>query len=60
MFWKTKLEGNAIRDKLTKNALIKLGWRVLTVWECELRKTGYSLPNAAVNRVARNLINRNK
>lgn len=58
-FWKHKLDGNADRDKRAKSALIKLGWRVLTVWECELRKTGYSLPNGAVNRVARLLVNHN-
>lgn len=52
-FWRQKLGGNADRDKRVKGELTKLGWRVLTVWECELRETGYSLPNSAVNRVAR-------
>ena len=56
-FWKTKLNGNAARDARVKSELQKLGWRVLTVWECELTLTGYSLPNCAVNRVARLLLN---
>jgi DNA mismatch endonuclease (patch repair protein) len=56
-FWKQKPEGNAARDKQVKRDLTKLGWRVLTVWECELRKTRYSLPNGAVNRVARQIFN---
>jgi DNA mismatch endonuclease (patch repair protein) len=59
-FWKAKLDGNAARDQRTKSALTKLGWRVLTVWECKLRKTHYSLPNGEVSRVARLLIKRNK
>lgn len=52
-FWQQKLDSNVARDHRVKQQLKKLGWRVLTVWECELRKTRYSLPNAAVNRVSR-------
>lgn len=52
-FWKDKLQGNSARDARKKMELKKLGWRVLTVWECELRQTGYKLPNKAINRVAR-------
>ena len=52
-FWKNKLEVNAARDKHVKCELMKLGWRVLTVWECDLRKTNYLLPNGTVNRIAR-------
>ncbi|MGB9128955.1 MAG: DNA mismatch endonuclease Vsr [Thiobacillus sp.] len=37
-FWVEKLSLNAARDKVKANALIKSGWRVFTVWECELRK----------------------
>ena len=38
-YWLPKLEGNAKRDKLHKIALAKLGWRVLVIWECELRNS---------------------
>jgi len=58
LFWKEKLDRNAARDRETKRHLTRLDWRVLTVWECELRRTKYSLPNAAVNRVARLLVDR--
>lgn len=34
-FWLTKLEGNVARDKRSAAALKQLGWRVMTVWECE-------------------------
>lgn len=35
-FWKTKLSKNVARDKRHKEALIASGWRVITVWECEI------------------------
>jgi DNA mismatch endonuclease (patch repair protein) len=31
-----KLTGNVNRDKRNVFALEQLGWRVLTVWECEI------------------------
>lgn len=36
-WWRRKLEGNVARDSLKKQALRKLGWRVLVVWECETK-----------------------
>lgn len=36
-FWRPKLESNALRDKKNKRALARHGWKVLTVWECELK-----------------------
>jgi DNA mismatch endonuclease (patch repair protein) len=35
-FWKTKFSDNVARDRWTTAALKRLGWRVITVWECEL------------------------
>lgn len=37
-FWKEKFERNRERDDQTKRKLIELGWRVLVVWECEIKK----------------------
>lgn len=37
-FWVEKLEGNAARDRLSRRALVRLGWRVALVWECETAK----------------------
>ncbi|MDQ3171168.1 MAG: DNA mismatch endonuclease Vsr [Acidobacteriota bacterium] len=34
-FWLGKFAGNIARDKRANKALRALGWRVLTVWECE-------------------------
>jgi DNA mismatch endonuclease (patch repair protein) len=37
-YWKTKLEGNVVRDTRNRSALIESGWQVIRVWECELEK----------------------
>ena len=36
-FWKEKIERNIERDKESELALLDLGWKVIRVWECELR-----------------------
>ncbi|WP_375791347.1 very short patch repair endonuclease [Bradyrhizobium sp. vgs-9] len=36
-FWRTKIEGNALRDRRNAAALEEKGWRVGIVWECSLR-----------------------
>ena len=38
-FWAQKLSRNVDRDKHVRAALKKLGWRVLTIWECEVPDT---------------------
>lgn len=38
-FWLPKLEGNATRDARNVRALRRLGWGVMTIWECQLRDT---------------------
>jgi DNA mismatch endonuclease (patch repair protein) len=38
-FWVPKLEGNAERDARNLRALRRLGWSVLTIWECQSRDT---------------------
>lgn len=35
--WNIKFEANVARDDRNRNALMKLGWTVIIVWECELR-----------------------
>ena len=37
-FWDDKLEGNRQRDERDSAKLRASGWRVIVVWECELRK----------------------
>lgn len=37
-FWKEKIESNVVRDKKQYEELQDAGWRVIIVWECELKK----------------------
>lgn len=37
-YWCPKIMGNVERDKRNFAELQQLGWTVLTVWECELKK----------------------
>ncbi len=36
-FWQTKLQGNKERDLQNRRKLTKLGWKTLTVWECQIK-----------------------
>lgn len=45
-YWESKQNRNAARDKQNVRALRKSGWKVLTIWECELKN---------VNRLQRRL-----
>jgi len=38
MFWQQKFNRNIERDKKKTNLLKKAGWKVITIWECELKK----------------------
>ena len=44
-FWKKKIGGNIERDAKNQRLLTELGWRVIVVWECELKNsmTEYTL-----------------
>lgn len=37
-FWRTKIQNNIKRDELTIQMLEVMGWKIVTVWECELKK----------------------
>ncbi len=36
-FWFTKISGNVERDKLTREKLTQMGWRVIYIWQCQLK-----------------------
>lgn len=38
IFWKQKLKNNIKKDKVNQKLLEKEGWKVITVWECEIEK----------------------
>ena len=37
-YWSEKIRANRLRDHRVKRELIKQGWSVLELWECEVRK----------------------
>jgi DNA mismatch endonuclease, patch repair protein len=37
-FWNKKLDTNILRDKKKALQLKKLGWRVFTVWQCQVEE----------------------
>ena len=49
-FWCEKFDRNMARDREAQRSLRAMGWRILVVWECELRN-----PSRLTNRLARRL-----
>lgn len=37
-YWRPKILGNAARDQRNYKQLREMGWKVLVVWECELKR----------------------
>lgn len=38
VYWRNKIKKNIERDKFNKEKLVQMGWKVLIIWECELKK----------------------
>lgn len=36
-YWQPKLDANVSRDRLNVEKLEQLGWRVMVIWQCELK-----------------------
>lgn len=36
-FWQGKFERNVKNDELQRKKLAEVGWRVITIWECEIK-----------------------
>jgi DNA mismatch endonuclease (patch repair protein) len=36
-WWTAKIQGNRDRDQRNETALLRLGWNVVTIWECALK-----------------------
>lgn len=49
-FWSRKLDRNRMRDRQVRRKLCRLGWRVLRVWQHDLRE-----PDRVVRRVTRSI-----
>ena len=52
-YWMAKINRNTERDKASQEALRKLGWNVLVVWECELKK---SLVDETMQKLIRGIV----
>lgn len=39
-FWRDKLRSNTVRDARNQSKLVELGWRTITVWECQTGDLG--------------------
>ena len=50
-FWRAKIEQNILRDRRNSRLLRRLGWRVVTVWQHQLKVD----LTRCVKRVARNI-----
>jgi DNA mismatch endonuclease (patch repair protein) len=37
-FWQKKIGGNQARDRRVRRELKKLGWDVLVLWQCQLKR----------------------
>lgn len=37
-YWREKIEGNRRRDARKRRELRALGWKVVVVWECEIKR----------------------
>ena len=48
-FWVNKFKGTLERDLKKEKALKESGWRVLVVWECELKRNPLMVINNIVN-----------
>lgn len=40
-FWQKKFQSNVTRDHKVVSTLAEMGWRVLIIWECEVKKTEF-------------------
>ena len=38
-FWESKITGNVERDTKNYKTLIETGWRVIVIWECQLKQS---------------------
>ena len=50
-FWRKKLDANIARDKKNAQTLRREGWKVMTIWQCQMRDE-----NRLVNRIESFLI----
>jgi len=40
-YWTGKISGNVSRDFSARKKLLELGWQIIVIWECSLRKLNF-------------------
>lgn len=50
-FWEEKINANKARDARCKDELYRLGWHVIIVWECDLRKGKEKIISAVADQI---------
>ena len=48
-YWLKKIENNIKRDKVNRSKLRRLGWKVLRIWEHEIKKN----PEKSINKIVK-------
>ncbi|HVW99873.1 MAG TPA: very short patch repair endonuclease [Candidatus Babeliaceae bacterium] len=52
-YWLPKIQGNIARGLLAEKELTKNNWKIVTVWECELKENADKVLNAIVDFIER-------
>lgn len=52
-FWQKKFERNVRNDTMQREKLMEAGWRVFTVWECEVKKNFELTMNGLIEQIKR-------
>jgi len=50
-FWKKKIESNRERDRKCIRQLRRLGWSVMTIWECQLRRNSMKVMDRVFSKI---------
>ena len=53
-WWLKKINNTKIRDRDSINKLEELGWDVITVWECEIKKNSTEILESIKNQIINN------
>ena len=56
-FWRNKINGNAARDEMVYKQLSNMGWHIIVVWECELKKNAI---NNRLDKLAEEITNQGR
>jgi len=55
-FWGKKFSDTVIRDAKKKKQLVEAGWKVIVVWECELKKSPENVLNSLTEELPKEVV----